>query len=179
MKNILAFLVLIGLFSCAPVKKVVTTGKTEHVTNTQNAIVDNNTIKIDDKNTIVDQSNTEIEIVTEITSYDTSKPNVPGTDNPPVKEKKKITEKRSNKANIKTSSEAIKTEEAKHIDNSNIQKEDKEKIIIKENPKTPTIAYWFWIGIFAVVVAGLLFIRKYWAKIKSILVNIIAFFKFT
>ena len=167
MKNLILLFAILLAVSCAP-KKVVTATKTEAKSVIQNDIEDH---KVDQTNTkilAVDKSNTITETITETTTYDSNKPNVPGTDKPPIKEVKKTTEKKTNNGDIKIDTGIAVKSEVNHEDKSKINDSNKSNVVVKETPKTPWIAYVAWIiGIIAVGVV-IFFVRKYWNKIKSI-----------
>ena len=165
------FLIIVLVFSCAP-KKVVTATKTETKSVIQNDIEDHKVEQTNTKILTVDKSNVVTETTTETITYDSDKPNVPGTDKPPVKEVKKITEKKTNNGDIKVNMGISAKSEANHKDNSKSNDNNKSDVVVKETPKTPWIAYVAWIiGILAICV-GLFFLRRYWTKVKSIFAKI-------
>lgn len=165
MKNLLYFMIVILVFSCAP-KKIIMATKTETITTVQNDIKDVITDDLSTKKTVIDQSNTDTETVTETTTYDSEKPNVPGTDRPPIKEVKKTTEKKVNKGDIKINSEISKKTEAKHEDKSKTDNQVKSEIKVKEIPKAPAVKYWLMLfGFIAVTIS----ILRYWTVIKTFL----------
>ena len=161
------FFVLITLlvFSCAP-KKIITATKAETSTTVKSDIKDSSNSQTGTKSTVTDQSDTDTETVIETTTYDSDKPNVSGTDKPPVKEVKKVTEKKVNKGHVKIISEVIEKLEAKHEDNSKAIDQVKTDAEVKEIPKVPEIKYWLYLfGFIAVTILAL----KYWVVIKKFL----------
>jgi len=170
MKKYLILLLAVFLFSCAP-KKVIQQSKTVAKIETDNNIKDSDKSQIDIKKTTTDTEKKTGKTKTTTTNYDTSKPKDPETGKPPISSESVTTneeEENNVSATVIDSTAKVNTT---HEDKSKANSQAKVDTTVKEIPKTPAIAYWFYIGIFVVVCVGLFFVRKYWTKIKSIFVK--------
>jgi len=166
MKKILYLLIAVLIFSCAP-KKVIQQSKTEVKTETDNNIKDSDKSQIDTKKTTTNTEKKTGKTTTTTTNYDTSKPKDPETGKPPISSESVTTneeEENNTSATVIDSSAKVNTT---HEDKSKANGQAKADTTVKEIPKTPAIAYWFYIGIFVAVCIGLLFLRRYWTTIKS------------
>ena len=166
MKKILFLFIIVLLFSCAP-KKLITSTQTATSSSVHNNVQDATASQTNAQNTVVNQSNTDTETTIETTVYDTTKPNVPGTDKPPVKEVKKITKKKTDTGKVQVTSDVNTTQQITHNDSGTASNEATTNTLVKEIPKTPAVAYWFWIIIIVLVGIGSFLVYKNFGKIKA------------
>jgi len=157
---IIPFLLL--AVSCAP-KKVITQSKTDNKTEAKTAIADTKTSESKEVKAIVDQSATDTETTTHITTYDNDKPIDTITGKHPVKEEKVIVAKKVKKADVKTDINTSNRQLNSHLDNSVVNTDSTIEIKAKEMPKTPAVKYYLYL---AVLLIGSFLVWKYFDKIK-------------
>ena len=170
MKNIICLLIFAFMLSCTA-KKVIT--KTDVATKTDqvNAIVDTKTDQTKQTVTVSGKTNDNTEVVIERTEYDTSK--LDSTGKPLIKSQTKTIKRNVGAKETTTTIQTNADVKTTHADNTKVNSTTEKKEESKVTPKTPAIAYWFYIIVIAGIVVGLFFGWPYIIKIKNIVFAIL------
>ena len=170
MKNIICLLILVLMLSCTA-KKVVT--KTDVATKTDqvNAVVDTKTDQTKQTVTVAGKTNDNTETVIERTDYDTSK--LDSTGKPLIRSQTKTIKRNVGAKETTTIIQTNTDVNTAHTDNTKVNTATETREESKVIPKTPAIAYWFYIIIIAGIAVGLFFGWPYIVKIKNIVFAIL------
>lgn len=172
--SVMILLFVIVLSGCSSTKKVEKTKVNESIATTVDSKTDqskNESLKVTDKTekntdkSLVQIENETNEFETRITEYDTDKPIVPGTNKPPLKKEKIITNKRLSKKDTKSLDNSTKKSSSDAVYTSQVEASMKvlqsqnAKLIAETNSKeTKSVTWWRWFlaGACVPVVIGLL-----------------------
>jgi glutamyl/glutaminyl-tRNA synthetase len=157
----MALLFVIAIDGCSSTKKVEKTKVNESVISTSksnNDQIKNESLNVTDKTEkVTDKSLNQIEnetneLETRINEYDTDKPIVPGTNKPPLKKEKIITNKKLSKKDTEYLDNSTKKSSSDALYTS--QMEASMKVLISQNAKliaetnskeTKSVTWWRWL----------------------------------
>lgn len=162
MKNIIYLIILVLFLSCQS-KKAVIKSDTKQKVEQQTTIKDAESTQKKADLSVIEQSSTGTETVTETTKYDTSKPTDPVTGKPPIIEESKTTINKNGKRDVTTKVIAAVNKESTHNDDSKVNAIANERIKTIEKTKPVDLKLYIFALIF--LIAGFLVFR-YWSKIK-------------